>query len=224
MTASQNHCLSRRRFIALGVASLGIIAFGTRVAYINATAQPVTEQVRHGIGEWVELNGAFCSTSDENTKGYAIRLNKAQIVSYNEFIEYADDGSQAIEGLDVPSIVDLDVTLRNNRSEDDEKGSLFVFGMYLVPARLNDYLIRDESLLSMTQKAMRDSGNPGLTLSIRPGTTYNLHLPYTINDFSTTSLHGTDVGYRFTQPLMDTRYEWHLSRLPVQHLIDVCIG
>ena len=221
MTVSQGYRISRRKFMALGAASIGIIALGGRVAYVNATALPITEQIWHDTGEWVELNGAFCSTSDEHTEGYAIRLNSSRCVSHNEFIDYANDGSEPIEGLDTPAIVDLNVTLRNNQSNDDEKGSLFVFGMNLVPVRRNDYLIIDGELLRATQKAMRDSGNPGLTLNIRPGTTYDLHLPYVINDFSTISFNGTNVGTRFTQPLTDTHYEWHLSRLPVQHLIDV---
>ena len=224
MTAPRKKNMSRRRFIALSAASLGIVAFGARIAYVNATALPVAEQVWHSMGEWVELDGAFCSSFEEHTEGYAIRLNESRLVSYNEFIEYANDGSHPIAGLDVPSIVDLNVTLRNNQGEDDEKGTLFVFGMNLVPERLNDYLIVDGDLLGSTQKAMRDSGNPGLTVNIRPGTTYDLHLPYTVNDFSTVSFNGTDVGVRFTRPLTDTHYEWHLSRLPVQHLVDVYVG
>ena len=224
MAVSQRPRISRRKFIALSGASLATIALSTRIAYVNATALPMTERVRHSAGEWVELDGAFCSTSDEYTKGYAIRLNESRLFSYNEFIEYADDGSQPIEGLDVPSIIDLDVTLRNNQSEDDEKGTLFVFGMKLVPMRLNDYLIIDGKLLQATQKAMRDSGNPGRNINIRPGTTYNLHLPYTISNTSTISFNGVNIRTRYTQPLEDTHYEWHLSRLPVQHLIDVYVG
>lgn len=216
--------MNRRRFLALGAACMGTVALGARVAYVNATALPPAEQIRHAQGEWAELDGAFCGTSDEHTDGYAIRLNGAKLVSYNEFVAYATDGSQPIEGLDAPSIVDLDVTLRNDRSEDDERGCLYVFGMNLVPARLNEYLIIDRELLCMTQQAMRDSGNPGLMISIRPGTTYDLHLPYVVNDFSTVELDRDAVGARFLQPLTDVRYEWHLSRLPVQHLVDFEVG
>ena len=216
--------ISRRRFLALGAACIGTVALGARVAYVNATALPPAEQIWHAQGEWVELNGAFCSSVDEYTEGYAVRLNAARLVSYNEFIGYANDGSRPIEGLDVPSIVDLDVTLRNDQNEGDEKGSLYIFGMNLVPARLNDYLIISSNLLSMTQKAMRVSGNPGRCISIKPQTTYDLHLPYVVNDSSTAELNGETVEARFLQPLTDVRYEWHLSRLPVQHIVEVEVG
>lgn len=82
--------ISRRRFTALGIgaslaAAAGIVA---RVGYVNATAVPVPQVIRYPMGEWVELDGAFISTSSlEQTEGYALRVTDAQVISPRSYIE-----------------------------------------------------------------------------------------------------------------------------------------
>lgn len=179
----------------------------------------MTPVVSHSIGEWVALDGAFQRSTREKTEGYALRLNRAELISYNDYVQrYANDGSKTVEDLDERSIINLNVTMRNDAS--DAEGYLYMFGMILVPERKNASFGCDTDLLIASQPSMRESGNPGLTVSIRANSEYDLALPYVRKNMNTVYVNGVEVGARYTTAHTDRRFSWILSNLPVRHVID----
>ncbi len=203
--------LTRRQVVA-GVAGVLALAVAGRIWWLN-DAQPGLEVVQHAMGEWVDLDGAFCATSTENTKGYYLRVSKVQLMSYNEYVEsYATDGSAVQQGRDTISLAVLTIDIRNDGHEGS--GGLNLFEMYLVPARMNDYLIEDADLFLSSEEKLRESGSNGWKVGIKEGTEYQVHLPF---------IHNTSVPECYQRQMHDTEFLYYVSNLPVRHAIRIAV-
>ena len=201
--------LTRRQMIAGSLAALLTVGVGVRIWCLNANHEGL-EVVEHEMGEWVELDGAFCDMSRENTKGYSMRVSDAQIMSYNEYVEaYANDDSQPEDGLDTPCLAVLTIDIRNE--EHVGEGGLNLFEMFLIPARGNFYYIEDAELFLKSEAKLREAGTNGWHVSIKEGTEYQIHLPYILNDFRN----------RYTTEMTDREFSYYISNLPVRHSIRV---
>lgn len=213
--------VTRRRLVAALAGLAGCALIGGRIGYVNANPPVRIPVARHALGERVDLDGAFTASVDvENTAGYSITVLSAALRSYNEYIAlHANDGSELVEGLDVPSIVDLEWEIQN---VGNDTGNLFIFGMNLTPERANMYYLRDDGLLRSGQEKMRGNPpNPGLYINIRPDTTYRLSMPYVHNSFLPIKFNGADIQQQWTMPITDTRFELRLSNYPVRHVVEI---
>ena len=225
--------ISRRRLAALGIgaalaAAAGIVA---RVGYVNATAVPVPPVIRYPMGEWVELDGAFVSTSSlEQTEEYALRVTDAQVISPRSYIERYTvvssplDETTALEGditgIDAPSLICLTIDIRNEGSD----GQLCFADMYLVPERKNEYFMPDVPLFISSEAQYAEAGATAASayIGVRPGTEYTIHLPYTHGSLVDGNWVHYDTGY--LNPVVDRSFELILSYLPVRRVVDVSVA
>ena len=212
--------VTRRRLLLAGVAAAVVAFVGARAHVVNSKATPRPETIAHGMGEWVELAGAYIETGvAERTAGYSIRVSSISLCSYNEYVNhYANDGSVAIDGLDIPSIAIPEFEIRN----DDSEGYLQIATMYLVPKRKNEFFLSDRRLLVKTEPKMRESGNPGMTVNIRQGTEYLIHPGY-VHQGGTTEYDGQEIQEAYLDPIRDKSFELIVSNAPVRHVIEVTI-
>lgn len=203
--------LTRRQVLA-GLAGAFSLAVAGRIWWLNANDTGL-EVIEHPMGEWVDLDGAFSDSSSENTKGYYLRVSGAQIMSYNQYVEtYATDGSTVQEGLDTLSLAVLTVDIKNDGHEGT--GGLNLFEMYLVPARMNEYLIEDADLFLLSETKLRESGSNGWKVGIQEGTEYQIHLPF---------IHNTSNPECYELKMSDTEFLYYVSNLPVRHAIRVSV-
>lgn len=210
--------ITRRQLIGSACA-LAFAGVTGRTWFLNATAQAKPATIAHPMGAWVELEGAFVmDRASERTNGYAVRVTKAERLSYNQYVKrYATDGSQPIDGLDTPSLVCLSVGIRNENSN----GGLGIATMYLVPARKNEFLVPDTDLLLVSETKLRESGASLVTgVSIRPGTEYEMRLAYCRQGGA---FDQGDLKLReaYLETLDDTAFDLVLTNLPVRHTIRV---
>lgn len=211
--------ISRRGFIVAGAVLSAGIAIGARTWWVNAHAIGQPQTIRHAMGEWVALNGAFSyNLYIEQSQGYSVRISAAELLSYNDYIEkYAVDGSQPIPGLDEKSIVCLTMGMRNDGSD----GGLNLATMYLIPQRKNEFFLADTTLLASAEKGMRGSSDaPSAGIQIRSGTEYEIHLGYT-HQGGIVSYNGQDVDEAYLNPIADTKMELVLTNLPVRHTVEI---
>ena len=103
-------------------------------------------------------------------------------------------------------MVDVTLIIRN---EGTKQGGLNVFQMVLTPARGNEYLICDV----MNEDALWPQVESGAdtTVSIRPGTEYEVHIPYVFNG-------GEEV---YEREVNDRDFKLLLSRMPVRKMAKV---
>ena len=176
------------------------------------------------MGEWVELDGAFVdSAANDRTKGYFVRISRAELLSYNEYVRlYSKEGDletavyPVVEGLDAKTLVTLTFDIRN----DDSDGGLNINEMYLVPARKNEFFRADIDLLTASEEKLEVGVVTIYGVSIRQGTEHTIHLAYGHQGGNAT-VGGRVVKERWVNPIVDTRFELILSYMPVRHVVDI---
>lgn len=198
--------------IIVGLALVACFALlGFRIWHVNSTAiKMASDNVEHyQMGEWVQLNGAFLANIKENTDGYAIRVNSAELISYNEYIErYALDPTRTVDGLDEKSVICLDIDVKN---EGNDNGAILLFECKLIPERKNTYYLYSSELWAESVPLSKGT----VTLAIRADSEFHTMIPFRIND--------TDlVNYTaYRSPIPDTDFELTISNSPVRKVIDV---
>lgn len=199
--------MSRRRVALIaGLMLLAVsIAIGARIWWVNANLPSIPLEY-HQMGEWVPLEGAFQNdTSSEQTQGYSLMVESAEVVTYDEYLERHGATASGAHG-DVRCVVDVTLRIRN---EGAEQGGINIFQMVLVPERGNEYLICDV----MSEKALWPQVEPNAdsSVSIRPGTEYVTHIPYVFNG-------GEEV---YEREVNDRDFKLLLSRMPVRKMVKV---
>lgn len=198
--------MRRRRALVAAFAVAAACVIAARIWLVNTTLPRIPLEY-HDAGEWVELEGAFQNSAKEGTENYALMVESATIMTYDEYLRRHGDGShQTGEHGDERCVVDVAVRIRND-GEDD--GGLNTFQMVLVPERANEYLICDvmqqDSLWPQVQQGA------GSNVHIRPGTEYVAHIPYVFNG-------GAEV---YDREVGDRDFTLLASRMPVRKMIRV---
>ncbi len=199
-------------WIMLALLVLGMV--GLRIWIVNSDAPSIPIE-EYSINDSVELDGAFLQDKKENTKGYAIKVVGAQLMSYNEYVEqYGQDRSLTEVGLDADSIVVLDIEIEN---VGNGNGYLFVVDWKLVTEEKNDYLLRDDLLWRLSESSLAVDDEPILNFSIRKDSTYLTHIPFktNIND---------ELGKtQYKKVLNKGLYVLELTRSPVKKVVNIML-
>ena len=195
----------RGRHAAIAVLSVVCLAVGMSIWWVNTNLPRIPEET-YETGEWVPLEGAFQdSTSSEDTSDYSIKVVSAEVMTRNEYLEKY--GGTTLDDRDgARCVVDVTLVIRNDGTE---QGGLNVFQMVLTPARGNEYLICDV----MNEEALWPQVESGAdtTVSIKPGTEYEVHIPYVFNG-------GEEV---YEREVNDRDFTLLLSRMPVRKMVNV---
>ena len=199
-----------RKSILMGAVFVVFVIFvgvGLKIYSVNANALTVPKE-SYSIGARVNMDGAFVQKVSENTQGYSWRVNSIEKVSYNEYVKRFTQSSLAVDGRDVPSIVLLEVTIRNEGNTD---GFLNVMECYLIPKRANTYFIIDSSLWQLAEpNAPSDIG----ALTLVPDTEYTTYIPYVAN---------ISEEKVYTQAIPDTSFDLRISNGSVSKSIELSI-
>lgn len=194
------------RRLAAALAFLVATTVVGRIWWVNE-ALPQIPLEYYEVGEWVELEGAFQSSSSEGTQGYSLMVESAEVVAYNEYLEkHGGELSSADEPGGAHCVVDVAVRIKN---EGNGEGALNVFQMVLVPERSDEYLICD--VISARALWPQVQEGAGMSVRIRPGTEYVVHIPYVFN--------GMDEVYE--REVEDRSFTLLVSRMPVRKMIRI---
>lgn len=181
------------------------IGIGMRIQMVNAQAITVSTEV-YQQEEKLELDGAFVEVVKENTQGYALKVNAARLVSYNEYLREHGMEKVAGSGHDNKCIVEVDITFFNEGNAD---GFLDVMGYKLIPERKDEYFIIDSALWRSVEK-----NAPGETMgmTLLPNTTYRTSIPFVKN---------TSDDLVYSNSVDDTKWILNITNAPVQKMVDI---
>ena len=155
-----------RIFLAAALAVLLAVAYAARYRQVNQELQgtPVEE---YRIGEEVEMGKDFLINF--TMEGYAVTVNRAEVLTYEEFLE-----KYSLEDVysHVPDkVYDVEVTLANKGAEEGVGISLDEFQVQ-GPATGGSL---DTNLLSMCNEVLEE----GMTaIALRENTEMVFHLPF----------------------------------------------
>ncbi|MBR2834555.1 MAG: DUF5028 domain-containing protein [Coriobacteriales bacterium] len=203
---SGHRAVSRRTFAIAG--SLAVCALITgRIWQVNANAYRIPV-IRHKMGEWVELDGTFLTFNGEHTEGYSLRVDQAEVISYNEYMRrYALEPAEVLheneEKYDSACVPCLTITMKNDNNSD---GYFHMFGALLTCVKPVNWYRVNMDMLEETERAYKGKGNGIADISLRPDTEYTLHVPFLQPNYD---------------PVIPRIFEWRVSNLPVRHVIDI---
>lgn len=200
--------VTRRRLIAGGLGLVGAAALAGRIWWVNANAFDYPE-AHYAMGEWVDLDGAFVTYRQEETQGYSLCVQDAQVMTRADYIErYALDPLQVekTEADDVASVLCVTLAMRN---EGNDTGSLHLYDMNLVP----EWGVRSMGY----QTALWATSNENITeaaytISLVKDTQFTTQVPYI--------LYGPGEE-DFRNPIEARRFKFIVSNAPVRNIIDI---
>lgn len=173
-----------------------------QITKINEEA-PRAQVEEYHLGETINLDGSFLESTTEENKNYSICINKAEHMSLNQYIEkYGNDNNKIEENGNDKSIISLEMTIIN---KGKDLGCLSVYDMRLLPESKNTYYIAQESIWNKSEKKLPTWPNP---ISIEPGSSYTVHVPFTVNTDEESITRGYIQGTEFTLYLTD----WPISK------------
>lgn len=216
--------MKRLRYAVCFVVALAVaLACAWRIYDVNARAIRYPTE-RHRVGEDVSLEG--CNFDGEDTDGYAMRLDAVQVMSYNDYVRaYGTEGAQTVEGLDVPSVLCLTVTISNNSDKGPEDASINVVGLAATKSDGSALMRVDTGLWAQAEPAI--DAERALATGVLPHTSYTTHLPLTAGLLAEETLddqaergEGLEVYY---QPVKDGTYDLHLSVMPKRKLVEFTV-
>ena len=216
----------QRRAAGASIALACLVLLCGRIWYVNETGIKIPVEV-HRQDETVALDGAFAEYAYENTDGYSVTVKNPRRMSVNEYLEeysISEEDSQTylsdegnITDPNAPTLVVVDLEIRNDKEESDarseERGYLDSIGWALKRLDAPEYWIRTES--SLLYCSLKNGGD--FRLSIKPGTTYTIHVPLA-GMRRTKPFPGND--WQGAAPELDAgEYEFVLTKAPVRKTI-----
>ena len=203
---------TRKVFYSLGllliVAFVVVCIYGAVQANQNAIAQRVEV---FSTGDTVELGPNYFVDAGEDPTGYAIRVNGAELVEYEPFLESM--GGTAVgfgfsEGYPPPKYTCLlHVTIRNT---DNESGAIMALNYALYNGALK--IPVDYSLWGLMDPNL--TGTPGFRL--QKDTEVDITIPFTPMP-SSTGVNNKEVSRR----MESERLFFCISEFPVRKMVEI---
>lgn len=203
------HGVSRRCLIAGGLGLVGALAFSARVWWVNANAFDYPER-RYAMGDWVDLDGAFTIYAAwEDTKGYSLCVQDAQVMSRAEYIErYALDPAsvEATAYDDVSSVLCVTLAMRN---QGNPAGNIHLYDMCLVPEGQIRAMRYHTGLWATSNENVTESM---YSFSLFENSEYTAQIPYILYGSSEED---------FQHEIRARRFSFTVSNAPVRNIIDI---
>ncbi len=217
--------MRRKVFIAAALALLAIV-IGMRIRAVNADALVFPVET-NSIQQNVALDGAFAEYAAENTQGYTVTVTGARRMSVNEYLAlYGEDNDgesmyRETEGnitdFDSKSLVVLDIEIRNDKAETDERGYLDSIGWALTSKQKPAIWAR---VVSSLLDCSIPQAEGTFKLSIKPGTTYTIHAPFGYTTYR--EFPATDGSY-YSPEMEPGEYSWIITKAPVRKIVQLSV-
>ena len=161
----------RKRVTIFILLSAIIIAYIVRVTVVNKNAER-TPVVTYNVGEVVDFGTDYIDTADEAIPGYAIQVLGYELVDTKELYDRYNMGEVEEYALkNTPFYCLLKIRFYNNDCDMGEQGGLMLSRYSLVG---DNYM----SMVSENVFCTMYPDMPGISFSLRQGTSMELELPY----------------------------------------------
>lgn len=187
-----------------------IVITVSKIFLVNYFApQEIVEH--YPMGQWVELNGAYTDVPEEYTQGYFVRVNNAEKLSVNEYInKYNRQKLEQHIFSDAKNIICISIEFRNDNKNQTEGGISF-FNYILIPERKNEYFRWSADLWQYHQAGLQD--HP-FGFSVRNNLSQIFVVPYTYNE-------RTYRSFSDLPPIEDKKFYLLVSNAPQKKYIDI---
>lgn len=184
-----------------------VAASAARIAWVNDNAVHVPEE-RFEVGEWVDFDGAFVSSGQENTDGYSLRVANAHIMSCRDYLsQYASEEAAKALSDEAGEVVVLEIDVSNSGNSD---GYMNYKSWRLSPPSKNTAYYIDYDLWYQAIPALAEGkGRFGVT----EGTTKTVYVPFWHFDSYEANMQG-DFSSTMRADVLEGNYEFIFAHVP----------
>lgn len=205
-----------RKVLAIGLCLVCAAAIGARIWWVNETSFSVPQE-RYATGEWVSFDGSFLTTNDEKNDGYSMRVDGAEIMSEQEYIDRYDvngiwkENELTSDPSDVDCLAVLTITVKNEGNDNSEGFAINLSATSLVASDNIDFLVPQLDFWGTSEPKITSADDIPLVFNIKPDTEYTIHMPFTL---------GRDI-YMDKREVKEGSYYLYVTRGPVMKLVEV---
>ncbi len=217
-----NRSISRQAISRKVAAIVGVIisvaltsALALRIQIVNQSQLVIPE--RHfSMGDEVDLDGSFIYDNQENTAGYSIRVDKAEVMSASEYMKrYAKDGNTGSTASKAEGdVLVLTYTITN---ADNETGFLDMVMLMAVGESRNHLYKVDDALWERAEPSLENSN----ALVLKPNSTYTTELPFSYYEgpglFESTTAQDNERRAK----IEDAGFSLYVSNAPQRNIVDI---
>lgn len=171
---------------------LTLISIGIRIYFVNQRADKPRYEY-YSLGEWLEYDGSYMLSANENTKGYSVRVLEASLMTYKEYMEkynfpldtlvknYEHVISEGnIDDIYNINVIDVKLEFKNDSSEE---GYIALSETKIFAENDNISYKISEPLLDLQEPSL--AGGMGYFFSLLPnGESVILNVPYILPVYS----------------------------------------
>lgn len=181
-----------KKIIWIIITTFVVISIGVRIYIVNQKADKPRYEY-YSLGEWLDYDGSYLISSNENTKGYSVRVLSAYSMTYKEYMEkynfpldtlvknYENVVSKEnIDAIYDLSIIDVKYEFKNDSSEE---GYISLSETKIFAANDNIAYKISEPLLDLQEPSL--AGGMGYFFSLIPnGESIIINVPYILPVYS----------------------------------------
>lgn len=163
---------SNKKIIISVILVIAVLFVSVRIWYVNQKAYKfVTEE--YNVGDWISLDGNFFIDRDsENNDGYSVRVSKAEVITYEEFMSRFGKSTDYLAENTRHDVILLTVDFKN---DNNENGGVFIRDMNLFNVWRSAFYNKNNTYMKIA--------NPNITKSldgikIKPGTEASMYMVY----------------------------------------------
>ncbi len=163
---------SNKKAIIVVLVLVIITLVSVRIWYVNQKAYKFATE-EYSVGDWISLDGNFFSSRDaENNDGYSLCVSKAEVITYEEFMQRFGKSTDYLAESSRHDVILLTVDVKN---EDNEDGGVFIRDMNLFNAWRSTYYCKNNVYMKIA--------NPNLPkttdgIKVKPGTEATMYMVY----------------------------------------------
>ncbi len=184
--------------ILLGVWTLNIYRLNAETPQIN--------EIVYSIGDWVEYGNNFYDKSTENRNGYSIKVIKAEVIAFDEYLKKHNISVFRDPELFKPQFIyDVSVIVKNKNNT--------VSGINMIDTTLNsinNVMQIDFDIFDALYPQLSGS----LSFSVKPGTEMEFHFPFVVANADFEKI--CDYNY-----LKSNTFYLNLSQYPTKQSIEI---
>lgn len=208
--------MSRKKVPALVCAVLLCAGIGLRIWSVNQSRLEIPVEHR-GMSETIEMAGNFMNDNTENTDGYSINVEAAEIMDASEYLERYGKRDWDEKDISAGAKGDVLVLKYTVRNAGNDSGWLDMTMLMAIGASKNHFYKVDSDLWEISEPTLTQSA----ALVLKPDSTYTTYLPFSDIDSPELFDSMTDAQNYVRKAIDDRSFELFICNAPTRIAIDI---
>ena len=171
------------------------------------------------MNETVEMAGNFMNDNTENTDGYSVNVEAAEIMDASEYLDRYGRKEWDEEDISAGAKGDVLVLKYTVKNVGNESGWLDIVMLMAIGASKDHYYKVDTDLWEISEPSLTQT----VALKLKPNSTYTTYLPFSYIENPNLFDAMTDTQNYIRESIADRSFELFVANAPTRLAIDIDI-